>query len=200
MDGLAPRIDAPAAHAAQWHERRRPAVRIRRVREHDAPLIGEFIRGLSPASRQRRFHSAIRDLPPQWLERMVRPDPAHELALVAVVSSAGRDVCVAEARYVASDDVLDGREFALAVADGWQGRGIGKTLLLSLGAHAARHGVPRLVGDVLRDNLPMIELARGLGYAVHGHPGDRRLVRAWRAFACALPGCRAPGLGGDGFI
>jgi hypothetical protein len=33
---------------------------------------------------------------------------------------------------------------------------------------------------VLRDNLPMIELARGLGYSLRRHPADARLLRAER--------------------
>jgi acetyltransferase len=168
-------------------------VRIRRVRAHDTALIDEFVRNLSLTSRQRRFHAGIHELPPAWLQRMTHPEPDHELALVAVVRQDGREICVAEARYAVSDDVADGREFALAVADAWQGRGIGKTLLLSLGCHAARHAVARLVGDVLHDNLPMIELARGLGYTVRRHPAaDPRLVRVEQSFHGAWPGTRRP--------
>jgi acetyltransferase len=158
------------------------AVSIRRVQAHDDGLIDEFVRALSPASRQRRFHAGIRELPPSWLQRMTHPDACHELALVAMASLEARTVCVGEARYVLGNDMAGEREFALAVADDWQGQGIGRTLLHSLGRHAARHGVDRLVGDVLRDNLPMIELARGLGYAVGRHPADPRLLRVERSF------------------
>jgi acetyltransferase len=178
--------------AAPLRDRRRGAVRIRRVQAHDDVLIDEFVRNLSPASRQRRFHAGIREVPPQWLQRMTHPDACRELALVALAYQEGREICVAEARYVVSDDIVEGREFALAVADAWQGRGIGKTLLLRLGGHAARHGVERLVGDVLRDNLAMIELARGLGYAVRSHPADARLVRVERSVGAAVPGRRPP--------
>jgi len=199
VDQLARGLEA-VAPAAPWPDRRRAAVRIRRVDGRDVSLIDAFIRGLSPASRQRRFHVGVRELAPPWLERMTHPDPADELALVALAHDAGRDVCVAEARYVLSDDVPDGREFALVVADGWQGRGIGKTLLLSLGAHAARRGVPRLVGDVLRDNLAMIELARALGYTVQRHPADPRLVRVERSFGAGLMTASPRVLVGKNFI
>jgi acetyltransferase len=182
MDIVAPLIEA-AMPGEQLSDRRRAGVRIRRVQANDAALIDDFVRNLSLVSRQRRFHAGVREVPPEWLQRMTHPDPSRELALVALARQGGREVCVAEARYVLSDDVADGREFALAVADPWHGLGIGKTLLLSLGCHAARHAVPRLVGDVLHDNLPMIELARGLGYAVRRHPADPRLVRVERSFS-----------------
>jgi GNAT superfamily N-acetyltransferase len=185
----ADRQDAVLAHSPG--DRRRAAIRIRRVQPYDGALIDEFVRDLSLTSRQRRFHAGIREVPPEWLQRMTHPDPCQELALVAVVCQGGREVCVAEAAYVFSD-IADGREFAMAVADAWQGRGIGKTLLLRLGSHAARHGVGRLVGDVLGDNLAMIELARGLGYTVRRHPADPRLVRVERSFSDSLPAWRHP--------
>ena len=181
MDGVAPAREVSAL-VEPPSDRRRAGVRMRGVQASDAALIDEFVRGLSQVSRQRRFHAGVREVPPQWLQRMTHPDPRHELALVALAHQDGREICVAEARYVLSDDIAEGREFALAVADSWQGRGIGKTLLLSLGCHAARHAVQRLVGDVLHDNLPMIELARGLGYAVRRHPADPRLVRVEQSF------------------
>lgn len=155
-------------------------VRVRRVRAQDSPLLDAFVQALSPTSRQQRFHAGIRALPAAWLERMTHPDVRRELALVATATIDGRELCIGEARYVHSDDIDPGREFALVVADGWQRWGIGKTLLRSLGCHAERHGVERLVGDVLRDNLPMIQLAQSLGYSVRRHPAEARLLRVER--------------------
>jgi acetyltransferase len=165
---------------ADWQLPVASAVSVRRVRPDDAPMIDAFVQALSPLSRQRRFHAAVRALPAAWLERMTHPDAQRELALLAIVTLDGRESCIGEARYVLSDDIAVGREFALAVADAWQGRGIGKALLHGLGCHAQRHGVDRLVGDVLRDNLPMIELVRGLGYTLWRHPADARLLRVER--------------------
>jgi acetyltransferase len=156
-------------------------VSIRRVQPRDAALLGALIQDLSPASRRRRFHGAVHQLPSDWLQRMTRPDLATELALVATVERDGREIGVGEARYVRGEEGPAGdREFALVVADGWQGRGIGRVLLRCLTHHAARHGVQRLVGDVLHDNTPMLELARRLGYTLGLHPSDARLLRAER--------------------
>lgn len=169
------RAQAPSAHGALG-----AAVQVRRVRPDDAPLIDAFVQSLSSASRQRRFHAAIRALPAPWLERMTRPDAQRELALLATVTIDGVERCVGEARYVLDGEAAFGREFALAVADDWQGRGIGRALLLGIGRHAARRGVGMLFGDVQRDNLPMIELARRLGYRVRSHSEDARLLRVER--------------------
>jgi RimJ/RimL family protein N-acetyltransferase len=160
---------------------------VRRVRPDDVPMIDAFVQQLSLASRQRRFHAAIRSLPEAWLERMTHPDAERELALVATVRADGAEHCVGEARYVLTPDEPHNREFALAVADGWQGRGIGRSMLRALDRHAARHGVHGLYGDVLRDNLPMIELARCLGYSVVRHPAEARLVRVQRVLRVPPP-------------
>jgi GNAT superfamily N-acetyltransferase len=161
-------------------------VTIRRVRGDDAALFDAFVKALSPTSRQRRFHIGLRELPAEWVQRMTHPDGRHELVLLATVAQGGGELCVGEARYVLSDGFAPGREFALAVADGWQGHGLGRLLLGSLDRHAARAGIERLVGEVLRDNLPMLELARSLGYSVRRHPQEARLVLVERSLATPL--------------
>lgn len=169
------------AHAGTLHALPQVAATVvRRVRPDDAPMIDRFVQQLSPVSRQRRFHAGIRALPAAWLDRMTHPDLERELALVATVLIDGRQHCIGEGRYVQSDESPHDREFAIAVADGWQGHGIGRSMLRGLDRHAARHGVQRLYGDVLRDNLPMIELARSLDYSVCRHPAEARLLRVQR--------------------
>lgn len=160
-------------------------VLLRPVRAGDAPLVEGFINDLSPLSRQRRFHTGIQSLPPSWLQWMVHPDPLHDMVLLAIVAQGGRSVCIGEARYALGEGPPGEREFALVIADGWHGVGLGSELLRQLGHHAEQQGVERLVGDVMRDNLPMIGLAQRNGYAVRTHRGDPRLLQVARALAGA---------------
>jgi acetyltransferase len=155
----------------------RPALTIRRLQPHDGPLLREFVRNLSAASRQARFHAVLQDLSPSLLERLVRRDP-REYALIATHCVEGREVAIAEARYAFDDDEApDAREFAVTVADDRRRRGVASALLAALAVHAARAGVRLLYGDLMRDNLPMLRLARKLGFSVRMHPGDARLQR-----------------------
>jgi acetyltransferase len=158
-------------------------ITIRRVRADDAARFDAFIKDLSLTSRQRRFHIGLRELPAEWLRRMTQPDSRHELVLLATVPQGEDERCVGEARYVISEQFGSAREFALAVADGWQGQGLGSALLRSLDCQAARSGVEHLVGEVLRDNLPMLELARSLHYDIGRHPQDPRLVLVRRSLS-----------------
>jgi RimJ/RimL family protein N-acetyltransferase len=140
-------------------------VLVRPVLPQDRDAEQAFVAGLSPASRFRRFHVGLRTLPPALLQKLTEIDHRSHVALVAQPGSDDDgDVeppIVADARYVrALDD--DVAEFAVAVADGWQRQGLGQQMLERLARHAARHGVRRLVGDVLVDNAPMIALVARL--------------------------------------
>lgn len=121
-----------------------------------------FVMALSATSRYRRFHVGLRRLPPSALERLVHIDQREHVALV-VHEPADDDepLLVADARYVKNGPAS--AEFAIAVADGWQRRGLGRRLMRLLARHAARHGVKTLTGDVLADNTPMLRMLEALG-------------------------------------
>ena len=130
----------------------------------DAPAEQAFVGALSAASRYRRFHVGLRELPPSLLRHLTHVDQHRHVAIVARSASTdgapGR--IVADARYVLDDDG-DTAEFAIAVADDWQHAGLGRELLQRLADHAQQQGVLRLHGDVLWDNLPMQHMVRALG-------------------------------------
>ncbi len=62
-------------------------------------------------------------------------------------------------------------EFAIIVSDAWQERGVGAALLEHLIDVAQRGNVRRLIGFVLADNAPMLDLCQRLGFDF-GPPED----------------------------
>lgn len=155
---------------------------VRPIVRDDAAALAAFVAALSPRARRQRFHTGLAELSPAWLRHLTQPDPATDVALAAIAWQHGALQLVAEARY-AIDRFADPaqREFALAVADDWQGQGLGRRLLRELARHAAERGVRQLAGDVQRDNLPMLQLAQSEGFAPRSHPDDARLLRLVRA-------------------
>ena len=144
---------------------------IRPVLPQDAEPMQDFVRGLSAESRRNRFFRTLHELPASLLDRFTSIDYHDHLALLASILVDGEEVVIGEARYVVSEPGT--AEFAVAVADGWQGRGIGRFLMARLECRAAAEGIARLFGEVLPSNRPMHRLAKRLGFmVVPGQNGD----------------------------
>lgn len=149
-------------------------VELAPVAPTDAPAERAFIGALSLTSRYRRFHFGLRELSPEAARAMTEIDQHHHVAWVA--RPADERTIVGDARYVRRTDSADA-EFAIAVADAWQGAGLGRALLTRLAAHARAQGVQRLFGDVLWGNPAMLALVRSLGAQLRRDPGDSTVVR-----------------------
>ena len=95
---------------------------IRAIRGDDAPMLQSFVRRLSARSRYFRFFVALAELSAAELKRLVDMDRRRGMAVVAL--SERSDTIIAEARCVLDDD-SSSAEFAVAVADEFQRRGLG---------------------------------------------------------------------------
>ena len=82
---------------------------------------------------------------------------------------------IAEARYVRGPDPTVA-EFAVSVAEAWQGNKLASLLLGKLACRAAAAGVRRMVGETLATNAKMISLARKAGFTIAPSPDVRGLM------------------------
>lgn len=177
-----------------WRARRNPFV-VRRVSERDAPGLHWFVRCLSPESRQSRFPGAAPELPDRTLRSLTEVDQHRHVALVLTVTRDGIERIVGEASYAVVDATAkaDTAEFALSIADGYQGRRLAERLLAGLLDAARAGGVRRLVGDVPADNARMLRFIRRCGFAEssdgmpHGHLHVERDVERALAAPVASP-------------
>lgn len=152
---------------------------IRPIEPSDAQAEREFILRMSPASRYQRFMHNMSEPSADLVRQLVNVDRHRSMALVAVVGSGAHERMIAVARYAADTDGMD-CEFAVAVADDWQCRGIATMLMPLLFEHAKREGFRSIYGLVLANNPRMIELAEGLGLSVDEIVPGEATVRAWR--------------------
>lgn len=164
----------PKDNARQAHLRDGTPVLIRSIGPQDAEREQAFVRGLSPESRYFRFLNTMRELPPRMLEEFTHPDPAREVALVALTGDQPAQQQIGVARYMKG---ADGRsaEFALVVADAWQGKGLGSLLMRELICAARTAGVRQLEGWVLASNHPMLKLMQALGFDIGTSADDPRM-------------------------
>ncbi len=147
------------------------AVHVRPIRPEDAVLERRFFDGLSERSRYHRFMQHLPELSPRMLARFTQLDYDRELALVAM----WKGEFIAVGRYAPNPD---GRtaEFALTVADAWQGKGVGRGLLARLCDTARAAGYEALYGYVLAGNRDMLDLAGRLGFVEISRDGNEVIV------------------------
>jgi acetyltransferase len=88
------------------------------------------------------------------------------MAFIATAAdAAGREETLGVARAVADPD-NEQAEFAIVVRSDLKGGGLGELLMRKLITHFRSRGTRRMVGDVLKENERMLELARHLGFEV----------------------------------
>jgi GNAT superfamily N-acetyltransferase len=135
---------------------------VRPIAPEDAPLLLEgFAQRFGEQSRYQRFLAAKRQLSPRELEYFTDVDhDAHEaIGALDPVSGAGIGI----ARFVRDAPGGTSAEAAVAVADDWQGRGLGGLLLERLSERARAIGVTEFTASLLTANRAMLALFERLG-------------------------------------
>lgn len=145
------------------------SVTFRPIESTDHAEFKEFFKALSPASVHFRFLEIIKDFSKEAVERYCDLDYNQEMAIVALPK--GESKIIAVARLILS--LKDRRgEFALVIADAWQGFGLGKELLAYLIKIARDYQLEELYGVLSSDNYKMIGLAEKFGLKVKSIDGD----------------------------
>ncbi len=166
----------PAHLVEDWVLPDGQVVVIRPIRPEDAEMEKEFVAHLSDESKYFRFMDTLRELTQSMLVRFTQIDYDREMAFVAVTEEDGKEVQVGVSRFVSNPDG-ETVEFALAVADGWQKRGVGRKLMSAVIECARAKGYRAVVGDVLALNSKMFKLMTSLGFTIHPHPEDPAVKR-----------------------
>ena len=156
---------------------------IRPIARTDRERLAEAFSELSEDTRRRRFGGLASRLGARDLDRLTDIDHHEHEALAAVATGSGRIVGVA--RYVRLPHDPGAAEVAIAVDDGWQGRGVGRRLMRQLAERARDEGITRMRDYDGVDNRPVLGwLGRAGGVAV-ARDGDAIL------FAIPLDGSGA---------
>jgi acetyltransferase len=154
----------PNQYTSSWQLPDGTAVVIRAIRPEDESLLIAHHATLSEQSIRMRFFSQVKTLNRESLIRLCHLDYAREMALVAERRlPQGEAEILGVSRYYMSPETRTA-EFAVVVTDTLQSQGLGRHLMQRLIEVARERGVRRLIGNVLRENAPMLGLARDLGF------------------------------------
>lgn len=179
-----PTLSRPAANEAHafpahlmepsTHELRDGSrVTVRPITPADAERECRFIEALSPQSRRYRFLGQIAHPSEALIAQLTHVDFVHDVAFIALADDGEREVGVA--RYSTSSDGSR-CECAGAVADDFQGRGLGTVLMQRLIAIARSAGVREMVSVDIAENAAMRDLALALGFSRAPDPDDASQV------------------------
>ena len=170
----------PSDLAERWELPGGAVVKVRPIRPEDAEMEASFVRNLSDHARHFRFGTAMKELTREMLVRFTQIDYDRELALLGLVEQGGREVEIAVARYARTS--AEAADVAIVVGDAWQGKGIGRRLLVRLIELARARGVRRLEGEMLSENLPIRNLLASLGFEFRRDPEGGDLILFEKTF------------------
>ncbi len=149
-------------------------IHVRPIRPTDRDALLRLFLGMSPESRALRFHGGVSDdFLAEAAGRLADVDYASRFGLVAV--GPGGEI-VGHACYTATGPHR--AEVAFAVADAYQGRGLGTILLGQIAEVGAANDIREFEAGVLPENYRMIDVFRESGFAVevHAHRGGIHVV------------------------
>ena len=140
-------------------------VTFRPIRPEDEPRWHDLLASCSAESLRARFFSTIGKSTHEMAKRYCYIDYDREMAIVALAKDGDNKRMVGVCRLVADPDHIDA-EYAILVADKWQGVRLG-TLLTSYCLQVAkRWGIRRVFGGTMVDNRRMIATFREQGFDV----------------------------------
>ena len=166
----------PSHLATSYQTNDGQTISIRPIKPEDADIEQEFVQALSPEAKYFRFMNTIRELSLAQLIRLTQIDYDREMAFIALVEEDGKETEIGVARYATNPDG-ESCEFAIVVADNWQGKGVARRLMGVLIDAARASGLKYMNGDFLAENTRMLRFVSSLGFVLSPHPEDSGLKR-----------------------
>src|SRR4028119_875164 len=125
-------------------------VSIRVATPRDGKRLRRMFSRLSPETIYWRFHVPYPDVP-EWMLAVMLDVDNHDKHFLVAVAEEG---IVGHAMYVRVGDGSEA-EMAIIVEDGWQSKGVGKSLLSKLADRARLQGIETFTAEVLGENRRM---------------------------------------------
>ncbi|MCC6628564.1 MAG: bifunctional acetate--CoA ligase family protein/GNAT family N-acetyltransferase [Chloroflexi bacterium] len=165
----------PSRYVAHWTTRGGEPVTIRPIRPEDEPLMVRFHEMLSAESVYLRYFHMINLSQRTAHERLIRicfVDYDREMALVVEGNDIQGERAIFAAGRLSKRRLGNEAEFAMLVADAYQGQGIGTEMLRRLLAIARDEGLARVTADILPANTGMRQICEELGFHLVHNIGE----------------------------
>lgn len=159
----------PAELAREIEDRNGTKYLMRPIKPEDAEAIQDAIAASDPEDVRMRFFSSLRRLPDVLAMRLTQIDYDREMAFAVIEEVDGRPRGVGVVRLALDPDRTRG-EYAVMVRSDRVGLGLGYRLMQEIIAYAKSTGVAQIFGDVLAENIRMLNMCTELGFERTGAP------------------------------
>ncbi len=155
----------PKRYETRWKMRNGEEVILRAIKPEDEPLWLDMFRAFSEESIRYRFFQMIKDTPHEVRVRYCNIDYDREIAIVPELTRDGKRRILGVGRLILGPDGKSG-EFAIIVADEFQGNGLGTKMADHVLEIAYDLGVERVYSVLLADNDRAISLMKRMGFSL----------------------------------
>ncbi|MCW5700232.1 MAG: bifunctional acetate--CoA ligase family protein/GNAT family N-acetyltransferase [Rhodospirillales bacterium] len=138
---------------------------LRPIRPEDEPDHYEFLSRVSPEDIRMRFFGSISRLPHTEMARLTQIDYDREMAVIATApmeNGKGRETLGVVRTFTGPNN--ESAEYAILVRSDLKGQRLGWKLLDKMVHYCRSRGTRRIVGQVLRENRPMLDLVHDMGF------------------------------------
>ena len=145
-------------------------VLIRPLTVEDASLYPDFLAEVMPDDLRLRFFAPMRQVSPDLIDKLIHYDPAKAMAFIAIAEASGKMLGV-----VRLHDDADGKtaEFAIILRSRLKGHGLGWLMMKHMIANAREKRLATVHGQVLAENVTMLQMCEELGFHVSDDPTER---------------------------
>lgn len=153
----------PAKYVATRKLNNGAEVVLRPIKAEDENRFNDLIKSLSAQSMRFRFFEIIKEMSHEKLVRYCNLDYDRQIAIVAELRDSKQ--IIGAGRVIAEPAHKSG-EFAVLIADNWQGQGLGSRLMDYVISVGKDMRLERIFAYVLSDNHKMLKLCEKKGFTI----------------------------------
>jgi acetyltransferase len=148
-----------------WNSREGRRVLLRSITSQDKRIEKELIDGLSIQSSRYRFFHVTKEASEKMIDQFCDIDYQNEIAIIAEYNLDAKKRNVGVVRLFIDPGRSTG-EFAILVADDFQGSGLGTKFMETLIKIGKKKGLKSIYGTVLTENVGMLSLMKEFGFSI----------------------------------
>ncbi len=145
------------------------AAQLRPVRPEDEEMYKEFFSRVSPEDIRLRFFAPVKEFSHAFIARLIQIDYARAFAIAAIEEDTG--LMLGAVRLMLDVNCEYG-EYAVLLRSDLKGQGLGWKLMKYMIEFAENAGLKRVEGQVLAENVTMLQMCQALGFTVKDDPHE----------------------------